>query len=119
MSTIWQGGRRLRAVDDLFERYGTVRRRDCTSARPQFRSFLLRAFFYVLVGFRLLHSRRLTVWLPIAIAAATGLILAAFGVHVAGGGLYKMRPLRARLLRAAVWACIAAVLWRAAAGIRN
>lgn len=82
-------------------------------------SILLRAFFYVLVGFRLLHSRRLTVWLPIAIAAATGLILAAFGVHVAGGGLYKMHPLRARLLRAAVWACIAAVLWRAAAGIRN
>lgn len=38
VSTIWQGGRRLRAVDHLFERHGAVRRRDCErpSAVPFF-----------------------------------------------------------------------------------
>ena len=69
-------------------------------------------FFYVLAGLGLLLRRRWAVWLSIAIAVATGLVLAAFGLHVAGGGLYEMRTVGAMLLRTAVWASIAAVAWR-------
>ncbi|CDN95757.1 hypothetical protein [Agrobacterium tumefaciens] len=69
-------------------------------------------FFYVLAGLGLLLKRRLAVWLSIAIAVATALVLAAFGLHVAGGGLYEMRTVGAMLLRTAVWASIAAVSWR-------
>ena len=69
-------------------------------------------FFYVLAGLGLLLKRRLAAWLSIAIAVATALVLAAFGLHVAGGGLYEMRTVGAMLLRTAVWASIAAVSWR-------
>ena len=69
-------------------------------------------FFYVLAGLGLLLKRRLAVWLSIAIAVAAALVLAAFGLHVAGGGLYEMRTVGAMLLRTAVWASIAAVSWR-------
>ena len=69
-------------------------------------------FFYVLAGLGLLLKRRLAVWLSIAIAVATALVLAAFGLHVAGGGLYEMRTVGAMLLRTAVRASIAAVSWR-------
>ena len=69
-------------------------------------------FFYVLAGLGLLLRRRWAVWLSIAIAVATGLVLAAFGLHVAGGGLYETRTVGAMLLRTAVWASIAAVSWR-------
>ena len=69
-------------------------------------------FFYVLAGLGLLLKRRLAVWLSIAIAVATALVFAAFGLHVAGGGLYEMRTVGAMLLRTAVWASIAAVSWR-------
>lgn len=69
-------------------------------------------FAYVLAGLGLLLNRSWAVWLSIAIAVATLLVLAAFGLHVAGGGLYEMRTVVAMLLRAAVWACIAIVSWR-------
>lgn len=69
-------------------------------------------FFYVLAGLGLLLKRRVAVWLSIAIAVATALVLAAFGLYVAGGGLYEMRTVGAMLLRTAVWASIAAVSWR-------
>ncbi|MBC7313321.1 MAG: hypothetical protein H5U11_12575 [Rhizobium sp.] len=69
-------------------------------------------FFYVLAGLGLLLNRRMAVWLSIAIAVATALVLAAFGLHVAGGGLYEMRTVGAMLLRTAVWTIIAAVSWR-------
>lgn len=69
-------------------------------------------FFYVLAGLGLLLNRSWAVWLSIAIAVATVLVLAAFGLHVAGGGLYEMRTVGAMLLRTAVWAIIAAVGWR-------
>ena len=69
-------------------------------------------FFYVLAGLGFLLRRRWAVWLSIAIAVATGLVLAAFGLHVAGGGLYETRTVGAMLLRTAVWASIAAVSWR-------
>lgn len=69
-------------------------------------------FAYVLAGLGLLLNRRWAVWLSVAIAVATALVLAAFGLHVAGGGLYEMRTVGAMLLRTAVWAMIAAVGWR-------
>lgn len=69
-------------------------------------------FAYVLAGLGLLLNRDWAVWLSIAIAVATVLVLAAFGLHVAGGGLYEMRTVGAMLLRSAVWAIIAAVGWR-------
>lgn len=69
-------------------------------------------FFYVLAGLGLLLNRSWAVWLSIAIAVATVLVLAAFGLHVAGGGLYEMRTVGAMLLRTVVWAIIAAVGWR-------
>ncbi len=69
-------------------------------------------FFYVVAGLGLLLNRSWAAWLSIAIAVATVLVLAAFGLHVAGGGLYEMRTVGAMLLRAAVWAIIAAVGWR-------
>lgn len=69
-------------------------------------------FAYVLAGLGLLLNRSWAVWLSIAIAVATLLVLAAFALHVAGGGLYEMRTVGAMLLRAAVWACIAIVSWR-------
>ncbi len=69
-------------------------------------------FAYVLAGLGLLLTRSWAVWLSIAIAVATALVLAAFGLHVAGGGLYEMRTVGAMLLRSAVWAIIAAVGWR-------
>ncbi len=69
-------------------------------------------FAYVLAGLGLLLNRRWGVWLSIAIAVATALVLAAFGLHVAGGGLYEMRTVGAMLLRTGVWALIAAASWR-------
>ena len=69
-------------------------------------------FFYVIAGLGLLLKARWAVRLSIAIALATALVLAAFGLHVAGGGLYEMRTVGAMLLRTAVWATIAAVAWR-------
>lgn len=69
-------------------------------------------FFYVLAGLGLLLNRSWAVWLSIAIAVATVLVLAAFGLHVAGGGLYEMRTVGAMLLRTVVWAIIAVVGWR-------
>ncbi|GEO86523.1 MULTISPECIES: hypothetical protein [Alphaproteobacteria] len=69
-------------------------------------------FFYVLAGMGLLLKRRSAVWLSVAIAVATALVLAAFGLHVAGGGLYEMRTVGAMLLRLAVWTTIATVSWR-------
>ncbi len=69
-------------------------------------------FFYVLAGVGLLMKRSPAVWLSIAVAVATALVLAAFGLHVASGGLYEMRTVGAMLLRTAVWGCIAVVSWR-------
>lgn len=69
-------------------------------------------FFYVIAGLGLLLKKRWAVRLSVAIALATALVLAAFGLHVAGGGLYEMRTVGAMLLRTAVWATIAAVAWR-------
>ena len=69
-------------------------------------------FAYVVAGAGLWLQQRWAVWLAIAIAAATALVFAAFGVHVAIGGLYEKRTVIAMSMRTLVWATIAAIAWR-------
>ena len=68
-------------------------------------------FAYVVAGIGLWLQQRWAVWLAIAIAAATALVFAAFGVHVAIGGLYEKRTVIAMSMRTLVWATIAAIAW--------
>ena len=73
----------------------------------------LAGFAYVLAGLGLLARRRAAVWLSAAIAVSTLVVLAAFALHVAGGGAYEMRTVGAMLLRSTVWVAIAVVAYRA------
>ena len=68
-------------------------------------------FAYVVAGIGLWLQQRWAVWLAVAIAAATALVFAAFGVHVAIGGLYEKRTVIAMSMRTLVWATIAAIAW--------
>lgn len=68
-------------------------------------------FTYVIAGAGLWMQRRWAAWLAVAIAAATTLAFAAFGVHVYWGGAYELRTVAAMSLRTLVWAAIAAVAW--------
>jgi uncharacterized membrane protein (DUF2068 family) len=68
-------------------------------------------FAYVVAGIGLWLQQRWAVWLAVAIAAATALTFAAFGVHVYSGGVYERRTVIAMSLRTLVWATIAAIAW--------
>lgn len=72
----------------------------------------LAGFAYVITGIALWQPRRWAVWLAVAIAAATALTFAAFGVHVIAGGLYEQRTVVAMSLRTLVWVGIATIAWR-------
>jgi len=69
-------------------------------------------FAYVIAGAGLWLQRRWAAWLAIAIAAATALTFAAFGVHLYSGGAYEQRTVIALSLRTLVWVAIAAIAWR-------
>jgi len=69
-------------------------------------------FAYVVAGAGLWLQQRWAVWLAVAIAAATALTFAAFGVHVYSGGAYEQRTVIAMSLRTLVWVTIAAIAWR-------
>ncbi|TAM43970.1 MAG: hypothetical protein EPN55_12100 [Gammaproteobacteria bacterium] len=69
-------------------------------------------FAYVIAGAGLWMKRRWAVWLAVAIAAATALTFAAFGVHVYSGGPYEQRTVIAMSLRTLTWMVIAAIAWR-------
>ncbi len=69
-------------------------------------------FAYVVAGAGLWLQQRWAVWLAVAIAAATVLTFAAFGVHVYSGGAYEQRTVIAMSLRSLVWVTIAAIAWR-------
>ena len=71
----------------------------------------LAGFAYVVAGIGLWLQQRWAVWLAVAIATATGLIFAAFGVHVVSGGAYEPRTVIAMSLRMLVWVTIAAIAW--------
>ena len=69
-------------------------------------------FAYVAAGIGLWLQQRWAVWLAVAIAAATALTFAAFGVHVYSGGAYEQRTVIAMSLRTLVWVAIAAIAWQ-------
>lgn len=69
-------------------------------------------FVYVLAGLGLLRGAGWAGRLALAIAVATLLVFAAFGIHVMSGGGYEMRTVAAMTLRSAVWAGIAALALR-------
>ncbi|MBZ0097328.1 MAG: hypothetical protein K8H75_18395 [Sulfuricella sp.] len=69
-------------------------------------------FAYVVAGAGLWLQQRWAVGLAVAIAAATALTFAAFGVHVYSGGAYEQRTVIAMSLRTLVWVTIAAIAWR-------
>lgn len=69
-------------------------------------------FAYVLTGAGLWQKRRWAAGAASALAMATGLVAAAFGWHVMGGGAYEMRTVGALVLRLAFWVSVAAVALR-------
>jgi hypothetical protein len=71
-------------------------------------------FAYLVAGLGLMARRSWAVGLSIAIAAATVLVFAAFGVHVWSGGAYELRTVAAMSLRSIVWIGIAVTASRLA-----
>ena len=72
----------------------------------------LAGFAYVVAGVGLWLRQHWAVWLAAAIALATAITFAAFGMHVASGGAYELRTVIAMSMRMLVWAAIAAFSWR-------
>ena len=67
----------------------------------------LAGFAYVAAGVGLWLRRRWSAQLALAIATATVLVFAAFGIHVADGGAFEVRTVWAMTLRSVVWISIA------------
>ncbi|CAM5568937.1 hypothetical protein [Eoetvoesiella caeni] len=72
----------------------------------------LAGFFYIIAGVGLWLRRRWSMMLSTAIAAATALTFAAFGVFLYFGGTWELRTLIAMSTRTLVWAGIALAAWR-------
>lgn len=64
---------------------------------------------YVVAGLGLWQGRPWAYPLSLAIFAATLLVFAAFGLHVAQGGAFEMRTVFAMAMRSTVWGGIALV----------
>lgn len=60
-------------------------------------------FAYIASGIGLFLRRRWGVALALGIAAATALVYAAFGVHIATGGAFEPRTVGAMAVRLAAW----------------
>ena len=71
----------------------------------------LAGFAYVIAGAGLWCRQRWSIWLASAIAAATLLVFAAFGLQIWIGGAYETRTVGAMGLRAVVWLLIAGVAY--------
>ncbi len=69
-------------------------------------------FAYVAAGAGLFWSKRWAAQLAAAIAAATLIVFAAFGLHVAAGGDFAWRTVGAMTLRSAVWIAISVAACR-------
>jgi hypothetical protein len=69
-------------------------------------------FAYVAAGIGLWLGRRWAAGLAIAIATATAVTFAAFGVHVQSGGAFEPRTVVAMSLRTLVWVVISIIAWR-------
>jgi uncharacterized membrane protein (DUF2068 family) len=76
----------------------------------------LAGFAYVVAGAGLWLQRRWTVWLAVAIAATTAAVFAAFGVHAALGGEYKLSTVAAMTVRTFFWLTMAAITYRSIMG---
>ena len=70
-------------------------------------------FAYVAAGAGLYLLRGWAVPLAVAIAVATALVFAAFGIHIIQGGDYETRTVGALTLRILVWTAIAFTAWSA------
>lgn len=71
----------------------------------------LMGFIYIAAGIGFWLQKTWAVWLAVFIAIATLAIFAAFGVHVAQGGLFEQRTLKAMILRSSVWTFISLVTY--------
>ncbi len=71
----------------------------------------LAGFAYIIAGAGLWLQQRWAVWLAAAIATATALTFAAFGVHIYSGGAFELRTVIAMSLRTLVWVAITAIAW--------
>lgn len=69
-------------------------------------------FAYVAAGIGLWLGRHWAAGLAIAIAMATAVTFAAFGVHVQSGGAFEPRTVVAMSLRTLVWVVISIIAWR-------
>lgn len=69
-------------------------------------------FAYVVCGLGLWQRQPWSAQLAVVIAATTGLVFAAFGVHVLSGGSYEARTVGAMTLRTLVWGGVAWTAWR-------
>lgn len=69
-------------------------------------------FFYVLAGIGLWRRQRRAADLAALLAIATVLVFAAFGLHIATGGLWERRTLAAMTLRSVVWIVLATIALR-------
>jgi len=69
-------------------------------------------FFYIAAGVGLLLRKRWGSRVAVALAIATLLVFAIFGIHVATGGAYEMRTVAAMTLRSAFWVTLALVAMR-------
>ena len=67
----------------------------------------LAGFAYVAAGAGLWLGRRWAVWLAVALAIATLMAFAAFGIRAAGGAPFEPRTVWAMILRSATWVAIA------------
>lgn len=72
----------------------------------------LAGFAYVAAGAGLWQRRRWGAMLALAIAGATLLVFAAFGVHVLTCGAYETRTVGAMTLRTLLWTAIGWLSWR-------
>ena len=72
----------------------------------------LAGFAYTAAGIGLWRARRWAAQLALALVAATALLFAWLGLHVAGGGAFEVRTVAAMTLRTGFWALVAWMAWR-------
>ena len=72
----------------------------------------LAGFAYVIAGVGLWRRLRWAMWLSVAIATASLIVFAAFGLHILSGGSYEMRTVAAMSLRTVVWLIISATAYQ-------
>ncbi|MBT9556355.1 MAG: hypothetical protein IV100_10015 [Myxococcales bacterium] len=76
-------------------------------------------FAYIVSGLATLDGRVWTLWVARAVAIATLVVFAAFGVHVLTGGAYETRTLLAIVIRSVFWVAQALLLPRLFEGARR